>query len=130
MDPTGIDHLNLRIPADRVDEFVSLYRDSLGFEFEHLNAYRSGDRGFFYVRLADDTVIHVSPTDSFSPPDGDGFNHVAIFVAEPRAVVRERLEDAGVEIVEEATRLGADGRRPSISFEDPFGYPIEITSPE
>ncbi|MFC4543430.1 VOC family protein [Halosolutus amylolyticus] len=129
MDPNWIDHLNLRIPADSVDEFVSLYRDALGFEFEHLPAYRDGEQGFFFVRLTEETVWHVSPTESFSRPSREAVNHVAVFVDEPRSVVRDRLEDSAAEIVEEATRLGATGRYPSIYFEDPFGYLVEIKSP-
>ena len=130
MEPKRIDHLNIRSPETRVDEFVSLYRDALRFELEHLSAYRAGEQGFFFVRLTDETVWHVTPTASFSPPTHDAFNHVAVFVDEPRSAVRERLEASSASIVDEATRLGATGREPSIYFEDPFGYLVEIKSPE
>ncbi len=130
MNAEWVDHLNLRIPEDRIEEFVALYRDSLGFDIEHLDAYRAGDQGFFFLRLNDESVVHVSPTDSFSPPDGDGFDHVAIFVDEPRGAVREHLEESDAEIVDEATRLGGAGRYPSIYFEDPFGYLVELKSDE
>lgn len=131
MNARWIDHLNLRIPADRVDEFVAFYRDQLGFDLEHLDAYRDGEQGFFYLRLTEESVWHVSPTEAFSPPDGDAFNHVAVFVEEPRSAVRERIEASDAEIVDVVDgRLGATGRYPSVYFEDPFGYLIELKSPE
>ena len=131
MDVYHVDHLNLRIPERRVDEFVSFYRDALGFELEHLDDYRAGEKGFFYLRLTEKSVVHVSPTDSFSPPDRDGFNHVALFVEESQETVRERLRDSGAEVVEEVeSRLGATGAYPSTYFEDPFGYLVELASSE
>ncbi|UPV73606.1 VOC family protein [Halorussus limi] len=131
MNVNWVDHLNLRIPEDGVDEFVALYRDALGFDTEHLDEYRAGETGFFYLRLTDESVFHVSPTDSFTPPDGDAFNHVALFVDEPRSTVRERLQESDAEIVEDVdSRLGATGRYPSVYFEDPFGYLVELKSSE
>lgn len=130
MNAEWIDHLNIRVPADRIDEFVALYGDSLGFEIEHLEDYRAGETGFFYLRLAENSVFHVSPTDSFTEPDNQAFNHVALFVDEPRETVRERLAASDAEIVDVVDeRLGATGAFPSIYFEDPFGYLVEIKSP-
>ena len=129
MNAEWVDHLNLRIPADRVDEFVELYRDNLGFDLEHLDAYRNDEKPFFYLRLTETSVFHVSPREeSFDGPSGENFNHVAIFVDEPRSAVRKRLEDSDAEIREEATRLGATGEYPSVYAEDPFGYVIEFKS--
>lgn len=51
-------------------------------------------------------------------------------VDEPREAVRERLDESAasiVDIVDE--RLGATGAFPSVYFEDPFGYLVELKSP-
>lgn len=130
MNAKWVDHLNIRIPADRVDEFVALYRDALSFEIDHLDDYRAGEKGFFYLRLTENSVFHVDPTDSFTEPDNEAFNHVAVYVDEPREVVRDRLERTNAEIVDVVDgRLGATGSFPSIYFEDPFGYLVELKSP-
>lgn len=130
MDVRRVDHVNLRIPRDRVDEFASLYRDHLGFDLEHLADFRDGDRDFFFLRLNEGTVVHVSPTDAFSPPDGDGYGHLALFVEESQATIRERLRESAAEIVADVDgRLGATGTGPSIYAEDPFGYVVEFKSP-
>jgi catechol 2,3-dioxygenase-like lactoylglutathione lyase family enzyme len=130
MNVQWIDHLNLRIPADRIDDFVAFYRDALGLDLEHLEDYRTGDRGFFYLRLTDHAVVHVAPTEDFTEPDNEAFNHVALFVDEPRTTVRQRLEASDATIVDVVDeRLGATGEHPSIYAEDPFGYLVELKSP-
>lgn len=130
MNAKWVDHLNIRIPAERIEEFVALYRDALGFKVEHLDDYRAGETGFFYLRLTENSVLHVAPTESFTEPDNEAFNHVALYVEEPRETVRERLEASDAEIVEVVDeRLGATGAFPSIYFEDPFGYVVELKSP-
>lgn len=121
-----VDHLNLRIPDDRVDEFLALYRDAFGFECEHLDAYRSGEQPFFFVRLSSDTIFHVSPIDDFERPSGRNFHHVAVGVDESQDSIRARVRDSAAEIINESTRLGARGESPSIYVEDPFGYVIEF----
>jgi len=129
MNALAIDHLNLRIPADGVETFATFYGDVLGFELEHYDAYRAGETVFFYLRVSEQSVFHVSPSEEFSPPDGDGFNHVALFVEESQSAIRERLAESEAEIVEEVDgRLGATGEYPSTYFEDPFGYVVELKS--
>lgn len=128
MNAEWVDHVNLRIPTDGVETFVALYRDDLGFECEHLGAYRAGERPFFFLRLGERSVIHVSPSESFTRPTRENVNHVALFVDEPRAAVRKRVEESEAEIIEEAERLGATGTHPSLYVEDPFGYVIEFKS--
>lgn len=130
MNVQWVDHLNLRIPEDRVGEFVSLYGDALGLDLEHLEAYRNGERDFFYLRLTEQSVVHVAPVESFSEPANEAFNHVALFVDEPRTAVRECLDASDAEILHLVDRrLGATGEYPSIYFEDPFGYIVELKSP-
>ena len=122
----AIDHVNLRIPDDEVQAALEFYRDALGFEPENLDAYRAGDRSLFSFRLGDSCVVHVRPVDDFEPPSDANFDHFAIVVETTAAAVRERLEDAGVEVVREGNPLGATGRNPAVYARDPFGYLVEF----
>jgi catechol 2,3-dioxygenase-like lactoylglutathione lyase family enzyme len=127
MDVTAIDHLNLRIPADGVEEAIDFYRDRLGLGIESLDAYRSGDQSFFDVRLAPAHVLHLWPTEAFDPPTGDNFDHVALLVDEEREAIESRLDGADVGIVNRLDApLGATGKAPAVYVEDPFGYRIEL----
>ncbi|WP_254533108.1 VOC family protein [Natrinema gelatinilyticum] len=126
MDAVSIDHVNIRIPSSRVDEAIEFYRDGLGFEPENLDAYRDGDRTIFSFRLSDRCLVHVRPVESFTPPDGNGFDHFAIVVDEPIDEVEQRLSDANIEIERVGNPLGATGRAPAVYVRDPFGYLIEI----
>lgn len=122
----AIDHLNLRIPAARVDDVATFYRDRLGFDLEFLEEYRAGEQGFFYVRLAPDCVFHVTPVDEFEPPDGRNFDHVAVRVDVTEAELRRRLDERDVEVRDEAAHLGAVDRSLSLYVEDPAGYTVEL----
>ncbi|KPN31891.1 hypothetical protein SY89_02648 [Halolamina pelagica] len=70
MEPSHLDHANLTIPADRVDDAVAFYRDALGFDLEDLDAYRAGDRPIFSIRLSATSLIHVRPSEEFDPRRG------------------------------------------------------------
>ena len=127
MDVAAIDHVNLRVPADGVDEATKFYGDRLGFAVEGLNHYRDGEQSFFDVRLTSGAVVHLWPTDAFEPPSGDGFDHLALRVEADREAVVERLSAAGVDIeMELDAPLGATGRAPAVYVEDPFGYLLEL----
>lgn len=127
MNVTAIDHVNLRIPADGVEPAVDFYRDRLGFEIEHLDAYRADEQSFFDVRLAPAHVLHLWPTDAFDPPEGENFDHVALLVGEGIDEIESTLEEASVEIVNRLDApLGAIGEAPAVYVEDPFGYRIEL----
>ncbi|TYT62601.1 VOC family protein [Natrialba swarupiae] len=126
MDVSDIDHVNIRIPTGSVDEAVAFYRDGLGFEPENLDRYRDGERTIFSFRLNERCILHVRPVESFSPPDGKGFDHFAIVVEESIEEVRERLEEADIEIERDGNPLGATGRAPAVYVRDPFDYLIEI----
>jgi len=128
MDVSAIDHVNIRIPEDGVDDAVAFYRDGLGLEPENLDRYRDGERTIFSVRLNEQSIVHIRPVESFTPPDGEGFDHFAIAVDEPIEAVRERLEEADIPIERDGNPLGATGRAPAVYVRDPFGYPIELKS--
>ena len=127
MDVKSIDHVNLRIPADGIEEAVAFYGDQLELEIEGLKRYRDGEGAFFDVRLAPAHVIHLWPTDAFEPPTGNNYNHVALIVDADIASIKERLATADVSIANELEApLGATGRAPAVYVDDPFGYRIEL----
>ena len=127
MNVTAIDHLNLRIPADGVETAVDFYGERLGFAVERLDAYRADEQSFFDVRLAPDHVLHLWPTESFDPPEGDNFDHVALLVDEEIDEIESALDEAGIGIVNRLDApLGATGRAPAVYVEDPFGYRVEL----
>lgn len=126
MKAAHLDHVNLRIPADRVDDAVAFYRDTLGFALEDLGAYRSGDRPIFSVRLSETSIIHLSPSKTVEAPTEQNFDHAAIVVEDSIDEVKQGLTDAGVEIERESTPKGAMGSAPAVYVRDPFGYRLEI----
>ena len=126
MDAEAIDHVNLRVPESALEEFVAFYRDHMGFALEYYDDYRAGERGFFYVRLGESCIVHVSPRETVPEPTGENFNHFAVLVDEPLSSVTERLAAAGVEIETKAVREGAVGELPSVYVEDPAGYTVEF----
>ena len=130
MDVRSIDHINLRIPEDGVDDAIEFYRDRLGFGIEGLERHREGDQPFFDVRLAPAHVIHLWPTDGFEPPSGDNYNHVALIVEDDIEAVKERLSAAEVPVESELdSPLGATGRAPAVYVRDPFDYRVELKEP-
>lgn len=130
MQARAIDHVNFKIPEDRVDEALAFYRDALGFGVEDLEAYREGDRPLFSFRLGDSCVVHVSPTDDFEAPSERNLRHVCIVLEATRDEVRAALEDAGYEVRRESNPKGATGRNPALYVEDPFGYVLELKQAE
>lgn len=128
MKARAIDHVNLRIPDQRIDETVHFYRDVLGLEVEDLEAYRDGDRPLFSIRLSPESIIHVSPIDesTFEAPTRANYRHVAIVFDADIEEIRETVENTGVNIRRSSTPLGATGRRPAIYVDDPNGYVLEL----
>lgn len=126
MDARAIDHVNLAIPADRVDDALSFYRDALGFGVEDLDAYRDGDRSIFTFRLGETCVVHVSPVDDFEPPSGNNFAHVCIVLEASVDEIRDLVEREDIEVEREGNPLGATGRNPAVYVSDPFGYTLEL----
>jgi len=126
MEATAIDHVNVRVPEDELDDYVSFYRDGMGFDLEYYDEYRAGERDFFYVRLGPECIVHVSPRETVPERTGETVNHFAVLVDEPMAEVKARIEAAGVEVLTEAVREGAVGEQPCIYVSDPVGYTVEF----
>jgi len=130
MEATAIDHVNMRVPEDDLESFVGFYRDDMGFDLEYYEAYRDGERGFFYVRLGPSCIVHVSPRERVPDPTGETINHFAVFVDASMDEVMERVEAADVEVLTEAVREGATGEHPCVYVEDPVGYTVEFKTSE
>jgi len=129
MQARHIDHVNLRIPADGVDDAREFYGERLGFGIED-DSYAAGEKPFFDVRLTPEAVVHLWPTDSFEPPTATNYDHVAVLVEESIAEIEAELDEAGVEVEETLdSPLGATGEAPAVYVRDPFGYRVELKAP-
>jgi catechol 2,3-dioxygenase-like lactoylglutathione lyase family enzyme len=129
MDVSHIDHVNLRIPEDGVEDALEFYVERLGFEADRMDAFEAGEKPFFSIRLAPAHVIHLWPTDEFDEPTATNYDHVALVVDHDVETVKSRLADAGVEVDRELDApLGATGTAPAVYVRDPFGYRVELKS--
>jgi catechol 2,3-dioxygenase-like lactoylglutathione lyase family enzyme len=126
MEGDSIDHVNIRIPDDRVDEALGFYRDSLGFDTMKLEEYHSGERTSFFIRISDEALINIRPKKNFVEPSGKNLDHFCITLEEDSETIRETLEEEGIEIIRESNPLGADGRASAFYVMDPFGYKLEL----
>ncbi|UIP00106.1 VOC family protein [Halobaculum sp. CBA1158] len=130
MQVRAIDHVNLRIPADGLDDARAFYADGLGLELEGVERFESGDKPFFDVRLSPAHVIHLWPTESFEPPTATNYDHVALVVDESVETVIDRLDDAGIGVEKRLDApLGATGEAAAVYVRDPFGYRVELKEP-
>jgi catechol 2,3-dioxygenase-like lactoylglutathione lyase family enzyme len=126
MDVVTIDHVNLQIHPDSVEETIGFYR-RLGFEIDGLDEFRAAELPVFDARLDADHVIHLWPDESFTAPSGDSFDHVALVVDAPFDQITASLDDADVEIEEtNPDPRGASGWEPSVYVRDPSGYRVEL----
>lgn len=126
MDVDAIDHVNLRIPKDRIEAAITFYVEILGFEIENRKEYETGERSFFSFRLSDTNVIHVMPTEDFKEPDGHNYDHLALRVEESVDTLKQKFHDADIKIKRELEPRGATGIAPAIYVKDPFGYLLEL----
>jgi len=121
-----IDHVNLRIPADGVDDAREFYGEKLGFGIEDA-LYAAGEKPFFDVRLSATAVVHCWPTAEFEPPTATNYDHVAVVVEGSADEIEAELAAAGVEIEKSLDEpLGAVGESSAVYVRDPFGYRVEL----
>ena len=128
MQATGIDHVNLRFPADRLDELIEFYVETLGFEtgFEDPYAAVADDPGLFTIKLGETCRLFVRPSEEFDP-DAENFRHVALRIPKSPEELLEFLESEGVEIDHTAEREHETfGAYTSSYVSDPFGYTVEL----
>jgi catechol 2,3-dioxygenase-like lactoylglutathione lyase family enzyme len=122
----AIDHVNLRIPLDDTNAAVRFYSDILGFNLENRDRYEAGQKSFFSIRLANESVIHFRPVEDFEPPTEHNFDHVALLIEESIESVKALLAAHDIDVEREGKPLGATGTAPAIYVRDPFGYLLEI----
>lgn len=123
-----IDHINLRIPEDGVDEAVEFYTQTLGFETWKLDDYREDDRTSFFFRLGENALINVRPKPGFTSPDRKNYDHFCILIDKDLDDLEKELRQNDYEILRKANPLGSQGRAPALYVEDPFGYVVELKS--
>lgn len=121
-----IDHVNIKIPRDGVEEAVNFYQEVLGFEPMKLEEFRNGERTSFFFRISEDAVINIRLEENFKEPSDRNFDHFCITLDEKIEDVKETLEENSVEILREGNPLGAKGRGAGVYIRDPFGYKIEL----
>lgn len=132
MNASGIDHVNLLFPADRLDEVIEFYVDTLGFttEFDDPYAAVADDPGLFSVYFGDDGRLFVNPSDEFDP-DAGNYRHLAIRIPQAPEAVKELLDEHDIEIHNTANRERPEvGTYTSYYVNDPFGYTIELMAIE
>lgn len=125
MDAERIDHINLRIPKESVEEALNFYRDLLDFEPYKLEEYRSDERTSFFLRQGD-VLLNIRSKEDFERPDRKNLDHFCILVNDDIDELKDRLEENDVEVLRQGNPLGTEGRAPAIYIRDPFGYVIEL----
>src|SRR5437773_12319491 len=127
--PATIAHIGIAVRT--VDESISFYKDVLGLA-EHPLDDADGARiaglvaGESLVELLEPDVPD-SPIGKFIAKRGPGLHHVCFAVGDLDATL-ERCRAAGVRLIDDTTRVGADGKR--IAFLHPAstsGVLVELT---
>ena len=126
MEGSGIDHVNIKIPENGVEEALNFYRRVLGFETMKLEEFKNNERTSFFFRISEDSVINIRPKEDFQRPSGKSFDHFCIVLDEKIEDVKKILDENSIEILREGNPLGAKGRGPGVYIRDPFGYRIEL----
>ena len=132
MQAISIDHVNLAFPDDRLDEVITFYVDSLGFESPFANPYEAvtDDPGLFSLSLGPSCRLFVNPSDSFVPP-ANNFRHLAVAIEITPDSLYDRLMTEDIDIDHEAERSNdALGAYTSYYVSDPFGYTVELMACE
>jgi catechol 2,3-dioxygenase-like lactoylglutathione lyase family enzyme len=126
MKPEKIDHINLKIPKNRVEDALSFYRDFLGMKPFRLEKYRRGERTSFFAKTGSGQMINLRPVSDFNEPEKENLDHFCILVDAESEEIRREAEEKGYKVVGTGNPLGSEGRNPAIYVEDPFGYKIEL----
>lgn len=121
-----IDHVNLRIPEDKISEALEFYRDLLGFETWKLDDYREDERTSFFFRIGENALLNMRPKPDFQQPEGKNYDHFCIAIDRDIDKLEEELENRGYNVLRRGNPLGTQGRAPAVYVEDPFGYVIEL----
>ncbi len=126
---TRIAHIGVAVRA--IDDLLPFYRDVLGLSEVPLD---DSDGARIAGLAAGDSLVELlEPAESGSPIDkyitkrGPGIHHICFAVDDLEATL-ERCREAGVRLIDEEPRLGAEGKR--IAFLHPSatgGVLVELT---
>ena len=107
-----IDHLG--IAAKSIEEALKFWADSLGLDNVHTETVADQKVNVAMLPLGDSRIELLEPTSRDSPISkflekrGGGIHHIAIEVEDIEASLRQ-MRDAGVRLIDEAPRVGAEG---------------------
>jgi methylmalonyl-CoA/ethylmalonyl-CoA epimerase len=114
MGPTRIDHLGIAVQD--LDAAVTTYRTALGFSLRRREVLveRGIEVAFFQAGPDRIELIAATRSDSeisrFLQKRGEGLHHLCLTVENIDAALAE-MKAAGVRLIDQAPRPGADGRR-------------------
>jgi catechol 2,3-dioxygenase-like lactoylglutathione lyase family enzyme len=119
----GLDHINLRAPADVIEQVRAFYIDVIGLREGPRPAFRSGSHGH-WLYAGDTAVLHLSIGPRIEPGDRPNgyFSHFALACSD-LAAARERLDAAAVrysiDVIEERNQV-------QLFTVDPAGVVLEL----
>lgn len=126
---TRIAHIGIAVR--QLDEILPIYRDVLGMPEVPLD---SADGATIVGLAAGDSLVELleaqasdSPIARFIDRRGPGIHHICFVVEDLEASLR-RCREAGIRVIDESPRMGAEGKR--IAFLHPSstaGVLIELT---
>jgi catechol 2,3-dioxygenase-like lactoylglutathione lyase family enzyme len=124
---TGLNHINLRAPAELLDRLRDFYRDALGFEPGHRPGFNSQG---YWLYAAGQPLLHLSRQTEAEAPRGPAaepavFDHFALSATDPEAMAA-RLRAHGVAF--ELMRSATTGQH-QFFFTDPAGNGVELNFP-
>ena len=114
---TGIDHVQLAMPAGHEDEARRFYAEVLGLREVQKPAGLAGRSGCWFASAGGEVDVHLGVDPEFRPARKA---HPALAVRDLDAL-RHRLLDAGAEVIDDHL---LDARR--FYTADPFGNRIEV----
>ncbi|HEY2866736.1 MAG TPA: methylmalonyl-CoA epimerase [Pyrinomonadaceae bacterium] len=107
-----INHLG--IATKSIDEALKFWTDSLGLESVHTETVADQKVRVAMLPLGESRIELLEPTSDDSPISkflekrGGGIHHIAVEVDDIASSLRQ-MEDAGVRLIDEAPRVGAEG---------------------
>ncbi|MDO6462110.1 VOC family protein [Granulosicoccaceae sp. 1_MG-2023] len=117
----GIDHINIKAPAELLDEARDFYARVLDLQAGERPAMN--DHGY-WLYAGKQALIHLNARE-FQSHGASYYNHVAFRCRDPQAYIA-RLEREGVSA---DIRSDGNGRVRQIFFYDPFDLRVELNFP-
>lgn len=119
----GIDHVNLRAPAQLIQRLRSFYIDLIGLREGPRPTFRSGSRGY-WLYAGDSPIMHLTISDDGdAQPRSTGWLSHYAFECSDLPATRARLDAAGVRY---ETDVVADISQIQLFLVDPAGVEVEL----